>query len=109
MKEGDVAVTMDEHAGAGNRLYFAVWIYLLAITAVEVVLAYLQVFSTEMMLVILVCLSMVKAGLIVAYFMHLKFERPALAWSLVPAGLLVISLLFVFFPDSFRVLELGVR
>lgn len=104
-----MAVTMDEHAGAGNRLYFTVWVYLLAITAVEVVLAYLQMFSTELMLVILVCLSMVKAGLIVAYFMHLKFERSTLAWSLVPAGLMVITLLFVFFPDSFRVLELGVR
>jgi len=103
---------MDEmthtHAEESLRPYYVVWIYLLAITAVEVLLAYMQVFSTEVMLIVLVCLSMVKAGLIVAFFMHLKFEKPALAWSLVPAGLLVIALLFVFFPDSFRVLELRV-
>ena len=96
----------DEHAGEHSRLYYLIWVYLLAITAVEVILAYLQMFATMVMLLILVCLSLVKAGMIVAYFMHLKFEKPALAWTLIPAGLLVIALLFVFFPDGVRALEL---
>ena len=109
MREGDVATMTDEHAGATLRLFLTVWVYLLMITAVEVVLSYLQIFSTGMMLVILVFLSLGKAGMIVAYFMHLKFERPALIWSLIPPGLLVIALLFVFFPDGFRALALRVR
>jgi cytochrome c oxidase subunit 4 len=85
-----------------------VWLYLLALTAVEVVLGYTHLFSTAMMLLILMLLSLVKAGLIVAYFMHLRFEKRSLVLSLIPAGVLVIALLLAFFPDSFRVLQLGV-
>ena len=94
------------HAGAGNRLFVSVWVYLLILTAIEVVLAYLQLFRTEVMLLILMVLSAVKAGLIIAYFMHLRFEKPSLILSIIPAGMLVIALLFAFFPDSLRVLEL---
>jgi len=85
-----------------------VWFFLLAITGVEVLLAYMHVFSTSVMMAILMVLSFVKAALIVAYFMHMKFERIALVLSLFPATLLVIALLSAFFPDSFRVLRLGV-
>lgn len=100
-----------EHARAEHHLpsYLSIWIYLLALTAAEVVLAYLHLFPTGAMLAILMALSVVKAGLIVAYFMHLRSERMSLILSLVPVAVLVISLLFVFFPDSFRLHELRVR
>jgi len=93
-----------EHA-EGNRMYMLVWAWLLFLTIVEVVLAYIQL-PTAPMLITLMGLSLVKAGLIVAYFMHLKFERNSLIWAMVPMWLLVMILLFVFFPDSFRALEL---
>jgi cytochrome c oxidase subunit IV len=93
------------HAG-GNRLFVSVWVYLLILTAIEVILAYLQLFRTEVMLLVLMVLSAIKAGLIIAYFMHLRFEKPSLILSIMPVGMLVIALLFAFFPDSFRVLEL---
>ena len=88
-----------------NRLYLMVWGALLFMTVVEVVLAYIQ-FATAPMLITLMGLSLVKAGLIVAYFMHLKFEQSTLFWAMVPMWLLVMILLFVFFPDSFRLHEL---
>jgi cytochrome c oxidase subunit IV len=94
-----------EHAEGGNRLYLVVWGALLFMTIVEVVLAYIQL-ATAPMLITLMGLSLVKAGLIVAYFMHLKFERSSLIWAMVPMWLLVMILLFVFFPDSFRALNL---
>jgi cytochrome c oxidase subunit 4 len=97
------------HAGTSARTYAWIWIYLLAITGVEVVLAYVHLFSTVGMLVVLMVLSIVKAGLIVAYFMHLKFERMTLILSLIPAVVVVISLLFAFFPDSLRLLQLRVH
>jgi cytochrome c oxidase subunit 4 len=97
------------HAGTSARTYSWIWIYLLAITGVEVVLAYVHLFSTVGMLVVLMVLSIVKAGLIVAYFMHLKFERMTLILSLIPAVVVVISLLFAFFPDSLRLLQLRVH
>jgi hypothetical protein len=34
--------------------------------------------------------------------MHLRFERLSLVMTLVPALVICICLLFVFFPDSFR-------
>ena len=93
------------HSEGGTRLYLGVWAALLAMTVVEVFLAYIQL-SVTLMLVILMGLSLIKAALIVAYFMHLRFERASLVWTLVPMWVLVTCLLFVFFPDSFRLFEL---
>ncbi len=93
-----------EHAES-NRLYLVVWGALLFMTVVEVFLAYIQL-PTGPMLLILMGLSVVKAGLIVAYFMHLKFEVATLFWCMVPMWVLVMLLLFVFFPDSFRASDL---
>jgi cytochrome c oxidase subunit 4 len=101
--------TATAHANSSARHYVVVWIYLLLVTALEVVLAYTHIFSVTMMLVILMVLSVGKAALIMAYFMHLRYERLSLILSIVPAGVVVISLLFAFFPDSFRLLELRVR
>jgi cytochrome c oxidase subunit 4 len=94
---------------AGMSLFIRVWIWLLALTALEIVLALVQILPTMGMLFLLMALSFVKAGLIVAYFMHLRFERRSLVLSLMPSVLAVIALLFVFFPDGFRLLELRVR
>ena len=54
------------------------------------------------MLTILMGLSIIKAALIVAYFMHLRFERLSLVLTLVPMLVVCICLLLIFFPDSFR-------
>jgi cytochrome c oxidase subunit 4 len=54
------------------------------------------------MLTILMGLSLVKAALIIAYFMHLRFERLSLVLTIVPALAVCICLLMIFFPDSFR-------
>jgi cytochrome c oxidase subunit IV len=97
------------HVESGSGLYTLVWTGLLGLTGLEVVLAYVQVLSLKGMLMVLMALSIVKAGLIMAYFMHLRFEKPVLVLSLIPALIAVISLLFVFFPDSLRLLELRVQ
>jgi len=88
-----------------NRLTFAVWGWLLAITGIEVFLAYLHL-AVGIMLVLLMGLSIIKAGLIMAYFMHLRFEKKTLILTLVPALVIVASTLFVFFPDSIRLLHM---
>jgi cytochrome c oxidase subunit IV len=99
-------MSADAHGHSeNNRLYLMVWGALLLMTCIEVFLAYEQL-STVPMLTILMGLSLVKAGLIVAYFMHLKFEQSTLFWAMVPMWLMVMILLFVFFPDSVRLHEL---
>lgn len=89
-----------------NRLYYTVWVGLLILTLVEVILAY-QYLSVVTMLILLIGLSFFKAGLIVAYFMHLRFERFNLFLTLVPATIFCILMLLVFFPDSLRMLDLS--
>lgn len=89
------------HFEGTTKLFLMVLGALLALTLVEVYLAYKQV-SLFLMLTILLGLSIIKAALIIAYFMHLRFERLSLVLTLVPALVICICLLFVFFPDSIR-------
>jgi cytochrome c oxidase subunit 4 len=83
----------------GIRPYVTVWLALLVLTAVEVWLAYLQ-FSPAPMLLFLIVLSTGKAALIVAWFMHMKFERRSLALLLFPSLVFCIGLLFLLLPDA---------
>lgn len=92
---------VEEHFAGSNKLFTSVWIWLVLLTAIEVFLAY-KPMSVVLMLTILMGLSIIKAALIVAYFMHLKFERLSLVLTIVPMLVMCICLLFVFFPDSFR-------
>lgn len=89
-----------EHAGS-NKENIVVWGGLLALTAVEVFLAYIHI-NQVLMLIILMLLSVVKAALIVAYFMHLKFERLSLVLTIVPTLVVLFCLFAIFFPDSNR-------
>ncbi len=92
------------HEGASNTLITGVWITLLALTLVEVFLAYERV-PVNIMLTILMGLSLVKAALIMSYFMHLRYERVGLSLTLIPAMVFCICMMMaVFFPDSLRLL-----
>jgi cytochrome c oxidase subunit 4 len=94
------------HFEGGTRLFGNVLLGLLALTFVEVVLAYIQIKDLRIFLTILMGLSLVKAALIIAYFMHLKFERLSLVLTLIPTLVVCICLLFIVFPDSSRALRL---
>src|SRR5215510_900730 len=96
-----VAPEEEIHFAGSNRLFMSVWLWLLLLTAFEVFLGYIHL-PVVYMLVILMGASIVKAALIVAYFMHLRFERLNLILTIVPAVVICICLLLVFFPDSFR-------
>jgi cytochrome c oxidase subunit IV len=89
------------HFEGGTRLFLNVLLGLLALTVIEVFLAYIHV-PLHIMLTLLIGLSLLKAAMIVAYFMHLRFERMSLVLMLVPTVVICICLLFIFFPDSFR-------
>lgn len=91
----------DVHFAGSNQLFEIVWGGLLVLTLIEILLAY-KPMRVQLMLTILLGLSVIKAALIIAYFMHLKFERLSLILTLVPMLVICICLLFVFFPDSFR-------
>src|ERR1700674_4059941 len=79
-----------------------VWVTLLVLTGAEVLLAYEQV-PILIMLTILVGLSVIKAALIIAYFMHLKFERLSLFLTLFPMLIFCILLMLIFLGDATRI------
>jgi cytochrome c oxidase subunit IV len=97
----DAHAHAEEHFAGSNKLFISIWGWLVGLTLVEIFLAY-KPMPIHLMLLVLLGLSIIKAALIVAYFMHLKFERLSLVLTLVPMLLVCIMLLFVFFPDSFR-------
>jgi cytochrome c oxidase subunit 4 len=89
------------HFEGSIKLFLNVLLGLLVLTVIEVFLAYIHV-PLQIMLTLLIGLSLVKAAMIVAYFMHLRFERMSLVLTLVPILAVCICLLFIVFPDSFR-------
>lgn len=88
-----------------NRTYSAVWLALIVLTGIEVFLGYIHV-PLAMLLVSVMGLSVIKAVLIMAYFMHLKFERLSLILTIVPAMTICILLFLTFFADGFRAFSL---
>src|ERR1700692_440293 len=100
------AHAVEVHAGASVGTNVAIWVGLVAITFLEVFLAYEQL-QPSVMLTVLVVLSVVKAGMIMSYFMHLKYEKFSLVLWLVPAMIFCICMMFIFFfPEAFRLLQM---
>src|SRR2546426_3260578 len=96
------------HATPTTKLFVWVWVWLVILTLVEVVFAY-QRLALHMMIVILLGLSLMKSALIMAYFMHLRFERLSLVLTLIPTLVILICLMFISFPDSVRIHQLTPR
>jgi cytochrome c oxidase subunit IV len=91
-----------EHFAGSNKLFISIWTWLLLLTGFEVFLGYVQL-PVIYMLVILMGASIIKAALIIAYFMHLRFERLSLVLTIIPALVVCICLMIlVFFPESNR-------
>jgi len=99
-----------EHiSGATTKTFLNVWFALLIMTGIEVFLAYEQ-FPVVIFLTALLGLSVIKAALIIAYFMHLKFEKLSLFLTLFPMLILcIILMLLIFMPDSSRLMMMRPR
>jgi caa(3)-type oxidase subunit IV len=92
----------------GKAQFFWVWGALLAMTAIEVYLTY-QNLQPVRMLTILMGLSLVKAALIIGYFMHMKYEISQMKWLTMCALVACLALMMIFFPDALRILSLGAK
>ena len=98
----------EQHRHHSKGQFFWVWGALLLMTGFEVYLAY-QNLEPIRMLSILMGLSIIKAGLIIAYFMHMKFELSRMKWLTMSSLVFCLAMMVVFLPDAFRILRLGVR
>ena len=92
----------EQHRHHSKGQFFWVWGALLVMTGIEVYLAY-QNMEPVRMLSILMGLSIIKAALIIAYFMHMKFERLSLFLTLFPMLIFCIVLMLIFLGDAVRI------
>jgi cytochrome c oxidase subunit 4 len=98
-------MAMKATRGPGMRLYVAVWLGLLLIVGAEVALTYARL-PTGTLLAALLALALVEAALGVLYFMHLRYERRTLFWSLIPALIFVFIMMNQFWSDAYRLRSL---
>ncbi len=99
----------EEHRHHKKGQFFWVWGALLAMTAIEVYLTY-QNLPPIKMLTILMGLSLVKAALIIGFFMHLRYEVSRMKWLTMCSVVACLILMTIFFfPDARRILDLGVK
>jgi len=98
----------EQHRHHGKSQFLWVWIALLVMTAIEVYLTY-QNMPPVRMLTILMGLSLVKAALIIGFFMHMKYEISRMKWLTMCSLVACLALMMIFFPDALRILSLGVK
>ena len=79
--------------------YIGVFIWLAALTVLEVVAVYLPL-TRLALAAILVALAFTKASLVALYFMHLKFERRTMLLVAVTPVALCVFLMFMLIPDG---------
>jgi heme/copper-type cytochrome/quinol oxidase subunit 4 len=94
-------VTESNHE-PGMTGYISIWVGLLCIVGIETFLTTLHI-STHRLLAALLVLAFIEAGIALLYFMHLKYEKPNLFWSLVPAVIFVLFMMNHIWPDAYRV------
>jgi cytochrome c oxidase subunit IV len=88
--------------------YVAVWIGLLCIAGLEVFLTY-RGLSSHALLISLLLLATIEATIGVLYFMHLKFERRVMMWSILLSIIFVLLMMNQIWPDAYRMTTIGLR
>ncbi|MFZ3333974.1 MAG: cytochrome C oxidase subunit IV family protein [Candidatus Acidiferrales bacterium] len=87
--------------------YVGIWIGMLCIVGIEVFLTLMKL-STHELIAALLVLAFIEAAVGLLYFMHLKYEKHILLWSLVPAVVFVLFMMNHLWPDAFRMVSLKV-
>jgi heme/copper-type cytochrome/quinol oxidase subunit 4 len=90
------------------KSYVMIWVGLICIAGIEVFLTYRD-FSNRELLATLLILAFIEAGIALMYFMHLKYEKPGLFWSLIPAVIFVLLMMNQIWPDAYRLARLRLQ
>jgi cytochrome c oxidase subunit IV len=99
---------LDSTHEPGTRFYLGVWGFLLCIAGFEVFLAY-RGFSTHTLLAALLILALIEAAVGLLFFMHLKFERPVMMWSIIFSVVFVLLMMNQIWPDAYRMIRVGLH
>lgn len=82
--------------------YLGVFLWLIVLTAGEVGMTYLEMSRTSL-IIVLSGFGFLKAGLVAAYFMHLKFEKRRLILFVTTPLVAIILMLIVVAVDALRI------
>ena len=94
-------MTEEKHYIVPSRVFVAVWIALLALTAVTVIVAGMHLGRLSVLAAL--AIASVKAGLVLWFFMHLKYEdRLFKVLLLVPIVTLTVVIGLTFFDILYR-------
>jgi cytochrome c oxidase subunit 4 len=90
----------ERHAEHGYAIYAITWFWLLVITVAEIWITLIHLPRT-LLIAGLVGMALLKAALIMAYFMHLRYERPVVAAIFsFPIAVLLLALFAVVGMDA---------
>jgi caa(3)-type oxidase subunit IV len=98
-------MTTTDKATGSLKTDLIVYSCILALSGLQVVLAYGHAQGMELMLRML-AVALVQAGFGVMYFMHLRDERRNLVLALIPATVFVLLMMNMIWSDSFRLLHM---
>lgn len=90
-----------KHPTERTYLWVWFWLFVLSFSAYFIDLMHLPM---VLMAVLLLCVALMKAGLIAAYFMHLRFEKLNLVYTIILPLVLLVGLLAAVLPDGLSVL-----
>src|SRR6266478_2377994 len=82
------------HSGLNTKVIWKVFWILLGVTLFEVSISFTSIPKT-ILLYTFITLTLVKAYYIVGFFMHLKFEKLPMQWSLLLPFVLIVYLIFI--------------
>ncbi len=91
--------------GVWYRTYLLTWVWLLAITALEITVIFIGL-ARSLVITFLILLALLKAVLIAAYFMHLRHERLTLIYTIVLPLILILVLFLGVARDAVNVFDL---
>jgi cytochrome c oxidase subunit IV len=82
------------HSGLNTKVIWRVFWILLGVTIFEVGISFTAI-PKDILLITFVVLTIVKAYFIVGYFMHMKFEKTPLQYSILLPFVLIVYLIFI--------------
>lgn len=87
----------------GHPWYVGVFVWLFVLTAIEVGVTEIPGMSYATLFTVLTILAVIKAGLVAAYFMHLKFEKLRLILFVSTPAVAILLMLLVVYVDAMRI------
>lgn len=104
----EIAHATDHGSHPTERTYWKIFVFLFAVTALEVVLYYKNLPNVDLNNAVLGLLALVKFATVVGYFMHLKFDNRILR-RLFITGLLLATFVYCVYLSTLGTFSRGGR